>query len=289
MVKPYTGPAPILVGYDASDDAVQALEYAARVAAACKTMLQLVYVADDTVVNSAWGVVFDASDVEAGARRLLSEAAGVAHSLGVAKKRIRTKVAVGTPVGVLTQLSHNCSLVVVGRRAHSGQARPFSGSTAVGLAASVRCPLVVVADAPSHPEGPVGVAVEAGGPGKAALDWVLDNPLYAGRPVQVLSVCRAPQGRLFRTTVTAEQVDAVMQRTREAQAAQVAEVSARHPDAAPITADVRFGSPVDELAAFSEQVSALVIEADVRFPTYSVGSVARGLMAHAGCPVVLVK
>ena len=34
MAKPYAGPPPILVGYDASDDAVQALEYAARVAAA---------------------------------------------------------------------------------------------------------------------------------------------------------------------------------------------------------------------------------------------------------------
>ena len=38
-----------------------------------------------------------------------------------------------------------------------------------------------------------------------------------------------------------------------------------------------------------EGVSVLVIEADVRFPTYSVGSVARGLMTYAGCPVILVK
>ena len=75
MVKPYVGPPPILVGYDASDDAVQALEYAAKVAAATKTLLQLVYVADDTVVNSAWGVVFDGSEVQSTARRLLAEAA----------------------------------------------------------------------------------------------------------------------------------------------------------------------------------------------------------------------
>ena len=43
MAKPYAGPPPILVGYDASDDAVQALEYAARVAAATKTLLQVVF------------------------------------------------------------------------------------------------------------------------------------------------------------------------------------------------------------------------------------------------------
>ena len=33
----------------------------------------------------------------------------------------------------------------------------------------------------------------------------------------------------------------------------------------------------------------LVLETNVRFPTYSIGSVSRGLMTYAGCPVVLVK
>ena len=47
MAKPYAGPPPILVGYDASDDAVQALEYAARVAAATKTL------ADATTIGLA--------------------------------------------------------------------------------------------------------------------------------------------------------------------------------------------------------------------------------------------
>lgn len=289
MVKPYAGPPPILVGYDASDDAVQALEYAAQVAAATRTLLQLVFVADDTVVNSAWGVVFDGSDVQVTARRLLAEAAGVAHSMGVAKKRIQTKVAFGTPVGVLTQLSQHCSMVVVGRRANSGQSRQFSGSTTVGLAASVRCPLVVVAETADRPEGPIGVALDAGGPGVAALDWALSNPLFAGHPVRVVSVCRSPQSRIFRSNVSQHQIDAAVAQTVSAQAAQVAHAAARHPGARQIDTEVRYGSPIDELAAFSEGVSVLVLEASVRFPTYSVGSVARGMMTYAGCPVVLVK
>ncbi len=289
MPKPYTGPPPILAGYDASDDAVRALEYAARVAAASKTMLQLVYVADDTVVNSPWGLVFDAGDVQATARRLLAEAALMANALGVAKKRIRVKVAVGSPVGVLTQLSQNCSMVVVGRRANTSHSRQFSGSTSVGLAASVRCPLAVVADAADYPQGPVGVALEAGGAGVSALDWVLGNPLFAGQPVSVVTVCKAPQSRIFRSSVSQEQIDTAMAQTVTQQAALVAEVVARHPSAPPIHTEVRYGSPVDELAAFSETVSVLALGTDVRFPTYTVGSVARGVMTHAGCPVVLVK
>ena len=289
MAKPYAGPPPILVGYDASDDAVQALEYAARVAAATKTLLQVVFVADDTVVNSAWGVVFDASSVQSTARRLLGEAAGVAHSLGVAKKRIQTKVAVGTPVGVLTQLSQNCSMVVVGRRANSGVSRQFSGSTTVGLAASVRCPLVVVSDTATHIDGPIGVALDASGPGLAALDWALSNPLFTGRPVRVVSVCRAPQSRIFRSSVSQEQIDEAVRQTGASQASLVAQVAVRHLGARSIEAEVRYGSPIDELASLSEQVSVLVLEASVRFPTYSVGSVARGMLTYASCPVVLVK
>ena len=289
MPKPYAGPPPILVGYDASDDAVRALEYAARIAAATKTMLHLVYVADDTVVSSPWGVVFDAAAVQATARKLLAEAAATAHSLGAAKKRIRIKVAIGTPVGVLTQLSQNCSMVVVGRRAHTSRTRPFSGSTSVGLAGAVRCPLVVVADIPTLEDGPVGVALEADGPGSLALEWALSNPLFTGRPIKVVSVCKAPQSRIFWLSVSQDQVDAAIEQTSAHQAAQVAEVVARHTDLPEITTEVRYGSPVDELASFSETVSVLVIEADVRFPTYSVGSVARGLMTYAGCPVILVK
>jgi nucleotide-binding universal stress UspA family protein len=289
MPKPYTGPPPILVGYDASDDAVRALEYAATVAAASKAMLQLVYVADDTVVSSPWGVVFDASAVQATARKLLAEAAATAHALGVAKKRIRIKVAIGTPVGVLAQLSQNCSMVVVGRRAHTSRTRSFSGSTSVGLAGAVRCPLVVVADIPTLEDAPVGVALDADGPGALALEWALSNPLFAGRPVKVISVCKAPQGWLFRSSVSQAQIDAAMAETVAHQSSQLAEVVARHPEAPEISTEVRYGSPVDELATFSETVSVLVLEADVRFPTYAVGSVARGLMTHAGCPLILVK
>lgn len=289
MVKPYVGPPPILVGYDASDDAVQALEYAAKVAAATKTLLQLVYVADDTVVNSAWGVVFDGSEVQSTARRLLAEAATVAHSHGVTKRRIQTKVAVGTPVGVLTQLSQHCSMVVVGRRANSGHTHQFSGSTAVGLAASVRCPLVVVAEAPERPRGPIGVALDPAGPGTGALQWVLTNPVYAGQSVRVVSVCKAPQSRIFRSSVTQEQIDSAIAQTVKGQAALIKQVLADHFDPPAITTEVRYGSPVDELAAFSEGVSVLVLEPVVRFPTYSIGSTTRGMVTYASCPVVLVK
>lgn len=289
MAKEYTGPPPILVGYDGSDDAEQALRYAATLAARSKTMLQVVFVADDTVVNSAWGVVFDDSDLQATGRRELAEAAALAHELGVAKKRIRTKVAVGVPIGVLTQLSQDCSLVAVGRSADSAEVRQLSGSTAVGLAGSVRCPLVVVAETPTDVDGPVVVALDPSGAGSLALRWALDDPTHAGRPVHVVSVCRPPQNRFFRTSVSPEQIDSAVQHTQAAQRRLIDAAVAGRGDLPTVTSEVRYGSTVDELAQVSETASALVLEAAVRFPTYSIGSVARGMMAFASCPVVLVK
>lgn len=290
MAKPYSGPPPILVGYDASDDAVRALEYASRVAADRKAMLQLVYVADETVAKSGWGLVSDGTDVQNNARRLLAEAAAVARGYGVAKKRIRTKVVLGTPVGVLTQLSNDCSAVVVGSHAGSVGTRRFSGSTAVGLAASVRCPLVVVSDSDGvDPSLPIGVALDADGSSTLALDWVLGNPLFAGVPLKVVSVCKSPQSRVFRSAVSQQQIEAAIAATAAAQSAMVAGVVARYPDAPTIATEVRYGSPVDELCTFGEGVSMLVLQADIRFPTYSVGGVIRGTMAYAQCPVVLVK
>ena len=107
--------------------------------------------------------------------------------------------------------------------------------------------------------------------------------------MRVVSVCRAPQSRIFRSSVSQEQIDEAVRQTGASQASLVAQVAVRHPGARSIEAEVRYGSPIDELASLSEQVSVLVLEASVRFPTYSVGSVARGMLTYASCPVVLVK
>lgn len=286
MAKPYTGPAPILVGFDASDDSVAALTYAAREAARTKTMLDIVYVADDTVTSSAWGVVYDPDQVRATAKELLLDAVATARAQGAAKKRIRTQVALGTPVSVLTQLSEKCQLVVVGRSANSESDKQFAGSTAVGLAATSRCPVMVVTH-PHHPKhgAPIGVAIDSSGKGEYALAWALKHRGHA--PVKVLSVCRAPSG-LFRSRISPDQAEQVMATTRDRVAHLVArETPAEHLGA--VSTEVLYGSPVHELVARSDGLAMLVVEAHPTFPTYTVGGTVRGIMAHAQCPVVIVR
>lgn len=278
--------APILVGYDGSDDAGLALEFAAREAKRTKSQLDIVYVADDTISNSAWGVVYDPEAVQKAAREVLAEAVRIAREHGAAKKRIRTQIAVGSPISVLTQLSGNVSLLAIGRSA-AAQDRRFAGSTAVDLAATAKCPLVVVGQHSAATEGgPIGVAVESSGKGEDALAWALAHRGSAG--VRVFSVCREPSSRLFRSRLSQEQIDEALRATRERVQHLVARATTPEESSA-VTTEVLYGAPVDQLMSHSGDLSLMVLQANPTFPTYSVGGTIRGVLAHASCPVVIVR
>lgn len=89
--------------------------------------LAVVNAVDDTVLNSAWGVVFDAEQIKSGAAELLDAAVEEAVRAGLARNRVRTEVVLGNPTAALTRLSDQASLVVVGRRS-SEPGSPFAGS-----------------------------------------------------------------------------------------------------------------------------------------------------------------
>lgn len=289
MQGPNRGPARVLVGFDASDDSVQALRYAAAEAVSLDAELVAVYVADDTVINSAWGVVFDPASIKETAEDLLSGAVDLAVELGVPAESVSTRIELGLPAAAISRLSYEATLVVVGRSS-GGSRKSFAGSTAVGLAASCKCPLIVVADDGrllTVGEGDLGVAIDVSGRGGQALEWALENAPRYGSRVKAITVCRAPHGRLFRQRVSPEQVEQAMAVTRQRLEEFVAPYAARFPGIE-IETDVRYGSPVDELVADSDDLESLVVGVQHSFPTYAVGGVVRGVMAHANCPVVLI-
>ena len=72
MLVPYLGPARIVVGFDGSDDSFRALAHGVREALLREAELVLVHAVDDTVLNSAWGVVFDPEQIKEGAAEMLA-------------------------------------------------------------------------------------------------------------------------------------------------------------------------------------------------------------------------
>ena len=67
MLKAYDGPPRVIVGFDGSDDSSRALAYGAAEALVRSAELVLLHAVDDTVLNSAWGVVFDPDEIRAAA------------------------------------------------------------------------------------------------------------------------------------------------------------------------------------------------------------------------------
>ena len=163
MLRAYEGPARVLVGFDGSEDSHRALQAGIGEALQRDAELVLVHAVDDTVLNSAWGVVFDPEEIKLGAAEMLAKGVNDAVAGGMARGRVRTEVVLGNPAAALTKLSEHASLVLVGRRSAAGGERLFAGSTSVGVVGASHAPVIVVSENDVVREqhlGLIGVAVD---------------------------------------------------------------------------------------------------------------------------------
>lgn len=292
MLQPYDGPARVLVGFDGSDDAFRALELGIAEARARDAELVVVHAVDDTVLNSAWGVVFDPEEIKLNAAEMLARGVEDAVAAGLPRSRVRTEVVLGNPAAALTRMSHQASLVVVGRRATEPGERLFVGSTSVGVVGAAHCPVIVVSavDTPHEARtGVIGVAVDTSARGAVALEWALQECIEFGGKVVVISVFRSPQGRWFSGgEPTDEQKAAAIEVTRERMAEMISEITEDYPDAT-VELEVDYGNPVDVLVARSDELDLLMLEVHASFPTYSVGGLIRGVLTHGRCPIGVIR
>lgn len=292
MLQPYDGPARVLVGFDGSDDAFRALELGIAEAQARQAELVVVHAVDDTVLNSAWGVVFDPEEIKLNAAEMLARGVEDAVAAGLPRNRVRTEVVLGNPAAALTRMSHQASLVVVGRRATEPGERLFVGSTSVGVVGAAHCPVIVVSaiDTPHEARtGVIGVAVDTSARGAVALEWALQECIQFGGKVVVISVFRSPQGRWFTGgDPTDEQKEAAIAVTRERMAEMISEITEDYPEAE-VELEVDYGNPVDVLVARSDELDLLMLEVHASFPTYSVGGLIRGVLTHGRCPVGVIR
>lgn len=292
MLQPYDGPARVLVGFDGSDDAFRALELGIAEAQARDAELVVVHAVDDTVLNSAWGVVFDPEEIKLNAAEMLARGVEDAVAAGLPRARVRTEVVLGNPAAALTRMSHQASLVVVGRRATEPGERLFVGSTSVGVVGAAHCPVIVVSavDTPHEARtGVIGVAVDTSARGAVALEWALQECIQFGGKVVVISVFRSPQGRWFTGgDPTEEQKEAAIAVTRERMAEMISEITEDYPEAE-VELEVDYGNPVDVLVARSDELDLLMLEVHASFPTYSVGGLIRGVLTHGRCPVGVIR
>ncbi len=272
----------VLVGVDGSEDGLRAVRYAVRAAMVDDADLRLVHAVDDAVLAGAWGVVYDPTILQTAGEQANAAAVELAAELGFPPERTHAEVVLGNASAVLAKFSKDAILLVVGRRSVSGLERMFVGSTSVSVAATAHCPVVVISAASTpEPTGQfkrIAVGVEGEAKAERTLTWALEEAERRGAVLEVIDVIKPPQG-------VEPQVDAA----RAAIETTLNPLKPSHPSVQ-VEVRVEIGEPVDKLVERSESVDLMVL--GVRPPRvlgFSMGGVDRAVIAHAHCPLALVR
>jgi nucleotide-binding universal stress UspA family protein len=171
--------APILVGVDGSDSALDAVQWAAVEAHRRQARLRLVMAFGDGPTDLPTDPVgWDYhEELRLCAHEQVARAAKLAGQVAPDVKVIG-EVLPDQPVSRLATESRTAQLLVVGNRGFGGLAGLVIGSVAVALVATAACPVVVVrgagSDGPVPTNGPVVVGVDASPAADTALGFAFE-------------------------------------------------------------------------------------------------------------------
>ncbi|MFF2779567.1 universal stress protein [Streptomyces sp. NPDC058052] len=198
---------------------------------------------------------------------------------------LASALADGHPARVMAGLSQEAAMVVLGSR-HLSRTEEFlsAGSLVVPVTAQARCPVVVVGDAEHTTQDPAYLVVGVDGSecSRAALAFAFEEADLRRCALRAVAVWQPPVFSL-RTG------DTLFHAERRLLSEATAGWAEKYPDVR-LTHDVLIGSPVELLAEAAEHALAVVVGRRGRggYSGMRVGSVVRGLLHRAHCPVVTV-
>lgn len=276
----------VVVGIDGSRDGLLALDWAVAQAGRRGWVVRGIHVLDDDLPTQPLG---GADGVDAGTD-VLEDAADELARLGFTDATLEIRH--GHAAEVLLETSGEALLLVIGRRGAGGFAELVVGSTSQVCAALARAALVVVPDTwkPSEGErGLVVVGVDGSDSGQTALGFAFEAASERGAELIVAHVSDAPES-FPRPDLWLDPDDAPWQHdARRLVGGALAGWPDKYPDVV-FRSHLRRGHPVQLLAELSQYADLLVVGGHGRseFTPLRLGSVSRGLLHHAACPVAIV-
>ncbi|GGM42266.1 universal stress protein [Micromonospora sonchi] len=284
--------APVVVGVDGSEIALQAVRAAAREAATRRLPLRIVHAFIWPLMRVPLGPAPGApadGGLRNQAQRYVDEAVAEA---GKAAPEVTVDGAVveGAASGVLLAESRAAALVVLGSRGLGGFAGLLLGSTAVQVSAHADCPVLVVRGEPPA-NGPVVVGVDGSELSRQAVGFAFEEA--ARRDTELVAV----HAWLYPTPAGPGDIlplvydlDAFREQEERVLAESVAEWSERHPEVTVRQRLVR-GSPGRALVEQSRTAQLVVVGARGRGPLGGLllGSVSHAVLHHAESPVAIVR
>ena len=278
-----TAPAPVVCGYDGSQDSRRAVAWAATWARDHGTSLEVI--SADRAVGRV--VAFDETaraNVEGAMRDQLSALSGDVPTT--------YRVIADSPARALVEAGRDASAIVVGSRGLTAREDFAMGSTSAGVVEHATCPVLVIT--PRTPESPTAGPVVLAADGSAASDPAVAFAFAeaerqgAGlRAVHSVEVPRLPGASAFDLDRLAESVLAEDER-------QILDALAphetRHPDVS-VDLILVVGEPAITVA--DEAVGASLLVTGSRghggFAGMLLGSVSRRLLQTAPCAVAVVR
>lgn len=200
---------------------------------------------------------------------------------------------VGSPAASLTDAAHGSRMLVVGRRGMGTFKRLLIGSTSEAVTSLGKVPVVVVPDGwTAGPDrAPVMVALDESGEGDPAMEFAVELAVERDVPLRLVHIWDLPVVYGWDTAMVMgvdEDWAAIADRHYEAIAHQW---RLKYPDLE-IQLEVRRGHPVDGLLHAAEAVHAQILVLGGRHRSHLsvvlLGSVARGVVQHATCPIAVV-
>jgi len=289
----------VIVGYDGSDAAGQAVTWAARLAASRNAPLVVLHAADMfRYVHDAGTAIWDPEDVNRASLGVAERGADLARTAAPGVE-VRTTSSMHSGALALEDLSGGAHAIVVGNTGRGRVAGILLGSTAFHVATRAECPVVVVpqGDPPlPGPEHRVSVATDGSASGTTAVRHAAEIAAHYEAPLQVITAWEPPPydryGLPSPTAFTnAVDLDKEIEQAAERIASAAAEEATTAQPGLEVTITVSRGRAVDVIAEESTGAAVLVVGARGRGDLKSLllGSTSRAVLHLATCPVELVR
>lgn len=278
----------VVVGVDGSPASLVAVQWAADDAARLGVPLRIVCVVDRYPYQIVKFPDADLGDqLVRGAVRILADAERAARDQRP-ELTIITQVVEGGPTEALRRQAADATELVVGTRGMGGFTGAVVGSVSMYLAGYAPGPVVVVRRAPEASYGEIIVGLDDSPSCQPALAYAFEQAMLRGGAVRTLHAWQLP------VHAFAPELHYEADEIRTAQFAVVAGLldswREEYPDVKVID-DVRCAHPVESLVAASRSADLLVVGSSGRcaLGPALLGSISRGVLHHAECPVAVVR
>lgn len=286
----------IVVGIDGSEVSLHAVSWAAREAVLHERPLRIAH----ALQSWLYEMPDHSPHAQVGrwaredAARMLDDAAAHAHLEAVTAK-IATELLPGDARPALLKLAEQASMLVVGGRGEGGFAGLLLGSVAHGVASRSKCPAVVVQGPVKDSARDVVVGIDDSQSSRRAVEAAFAEASARRVTVRVVYAWRetswATRGALPPSRRAIELAGALLSEEAAHQllASSVAGVLTRYPHV-DVIEHLGEGHPADVLIRASADAGLLVVgrRGGGGFPGLRLGSISRGVLHHAQCPVMIV-